>query len=382
MEKSLVILGSTGSIGKQALDVARLMDFRVSALTANVNIDILEEQIREFEPRLVAVFNEEKAQELKKRVGDISTEILSGERGVCKCAALENATVLNAIVGIAGLCPTVSAIKAKNNVALANKETLVTAGNLINKLAKEKGIKILPVDSEHSAVFQCLEGCQNPKKEIKKIILTASGGPFFGKKLSEIENASVKEALNHPNWEMGQKITIDSATMMNKGLELIEAAMLFGVGADDIKVVVHRQSIVHSLVEFVDNSVIAQLGVPDMRIPIQYALTYPNRFESPAPALDLTKCGTLTFDEPDYDTFKCIEYCRTALKRGGLYPCAVNAANEKANELFRQGKIQFGDIAKSVEYALNKELPTGEYTLEQVLEADVQIKKEIQEMWL
>ena len=382
MEKSLVILGSTGSIGKQALDVARLMNFRVSALTANVNIDILEEQIREFEPRLVAVCNEEKAQELKKRVGDISTEILSGERGVCKCAALENTTVLNAIVGIAGLCPTVSAIKAKNNVALANKETLVTAGNLINKLAKEKEIKILPVDSEHSAVFQCLEGCQNPKKEIKKIILTASGGPFFGKKLSEIENASVKEALNHPNWEMGQKITIDSATMMNKGLELIEAAMLFGVGADDIKVVVHRQSIVHSLVEFVDNSVIAQLGVPDMRIPIQYALTYPNRFESPAPALDLTKCETLTFDEPDYDTFKCIEYCRTALKRGGLYPCAVNAANEKANELFRQGKIKFGDIAKSVEYALTKELPTGEYTLVQVLETDVQIKKEIQEMWL
>ncbi len=382
MEKSLVILGSTGSIGKQALDVARLMNFRVSALTANVNIDILEEQIREFEPRLVAVFNEEKAQELKKRVGDISTEILSGEKGVCQCATLENVTVLNAIVGIAGLCPTVSAIKAKNNVALANKETLVTAGNLINKLAKEKGVKILPVDSEHSAVFQCLEGCQNPKKEIKRIILTASGGPFFGKKLSEIENASVKEALNHPNWEMGQKITIDSATMMNKGLELIEAAMLFGVGADDIEIVVHRQSIVHSLVEFVDNSVIAQLGVPDMRIPIQYALTYPNRFESPAPALDLTQFGTLTFDEPDYDTFKCIEYCRTALKRGGLYPCAVNAANEKANELFRQGKIKFGDIAKSVEYALTKELPTGEYTLEQVLEADVQIKKEIKEMWL
>lgn len=382
MEKSLVILGSTGSVGRQALDVARLMNFKVSALTANVNIDILEEQIREFEPRFVAVFNDEKARQLKEKVNDVSTEILTGEEGICKCATLENVTVLNAIVGIAGLCPTVSAIEAKNNVALANKETLVTAGILINKLAKEKGIKILPVDSEHSAVFQCLEGCQNPKKEIKKIILTASGGPFFGKKLSEIENASVKEALNHPNWEMGQKITIDSATMMNKGLELIEAAMLFGVGADDIEILVHRQSIVHSMVEFVDNSVIAQLGVPDMRIPIQYALTYPNRFESPVPALDLTKCGTLTFDEPDYDTFKCVEYCRTALKKGGLYSCAVNAANEKANELFRQGNIKFGDIAKSVEFALNKELPTGEYTLEQVLETDVQIKKEIQEMWL
>lgn len=380
MIKSLTVLGSTGSIGVQALDVARLNNLKVNALTTNVRIDILENQIREFHPDFAAVADEAKAAELKIKVADTDTKILLGQQGVLECAALKTETVLNSIVGIAGLCPTVSAIKAGNRLALANKETLVAGGDFVTDLAKEYGVDILPVDSEHSAIFQSLQGCAD-SKQIKKLLLTASGGPFFGKTAEELENVTLEQALNHPNWSMGAKITIDSATMMNKGLELIEAARLFDVKAEDIDILVHRQSVLHSAVMFSDNSVIAQLGVPDMRIPIQYALTYPDRFVSPVKELDLAEYASLTFAKPDYDTFKCINYCRTALQKGGLYTAVVNAANEKANELFRNGKIRFGDIARSVEKSLGFNADNIEMNLETILETDKLIRKETEEMW-
>lgn len=380
MIKSLTVLGSTGSIGVQALDVARLNNLKVNALTTNVRIDILENQIREFHPEFAAVADEAKAAELKIKVADTGTKILSGQQGVLECAALKTDTVLNSIVGIAGLCPTVSAIKAGNRLALANKETLVAGGDFVTGLAKEYGVDILPVDSEHSAIFQSLQGCAD-SKQIKKLLLTASGGPFFGKTAEELENVTLEQALNHPNWSMGAKITIDSATMMNKGLELIEAARLFDVKAEDIDILVHRQSVLHSAVMFSDNSVIAQLGVPDMRIPIQYALTYPDRFVSPVKELDLAEYASLTFAKPDYETFKCINYCRTALQKGGLYTAIVNAANEKANELFRNGKIRFGDIARSVEKSLGFNADNIEMNLETILETDKLIRKETEEMW-
>lgn len=381
MIKSLAVLGSTGSIGVQALEVARLHGLKIEALTAGSRIDILENQIREFLPAVAAVADEKAARELKVRVADTPTKVLSGEKGVCECAACSAESVLNSIVGIAGLAPTVSAIEAGSDIALANKETLVAGGKFVMALAKEKGVSILPVDSEHSAIFQSLQGCAD-KKQIKCLILTASGGPFFGKKKEELENVTIEQALNHPNWSMGAKITIDSATMMNKGLELIEAAWLFGMPAKDIDIVVHRQSIVHSLVEYSDNSVIAQLGVPDMRIPIQYALTYPDRFESPVRQLDLTEFGTLTFEKPDYETFSCINLCRRAFEKGGLYPAAVNAANEKANELFRQGKIGFLDIARAVSNALETAPQKNDYSLEDVFETDRLIRSQTERLFL
>jgi 1-deoxy-D-xylulose-5-phosphate reductoisomerase len=381
MIKTLSILGSTGSIGVQALEVAKMHNYDVVALSTNVRTDILEGQIREFAPKIVAVADKKAAADLKVKVADTSTKILAGVEGVKECAAINADAVLNGIVGIAGLEPTISAIMAGNKLALANKETLVAGGHLVTNLAKEKGVSILPVDSEHSAIFQSLQGCAD-KKQVKKLILTASGGPFFGKTAEELKNVTLEQALNHPNWSMGAKITIDSATMMNKGLELIEAAWLFDMQPKDIDIVVHRQSVVHSLVMYNDNSVIAQLGVPDMRIPIQYALTYPDRFESPVKELDLASYGTLTFDKPDYETFRCINYCRKALEKGGLYPAIVNGANEKANELFRKGKIKFWDIPDSVERALNSNISTGAYTLEEVLEADREIRKETEAMWL
>lgn len=381
MIKSLAVLGSTGSIGVQALEVARLHGLKIEALTAGSRIDILENQIREFLPAVAAVADEKAARELKVRIADTPTKVLSGEKGVCECAACSAESVLNSIVGIAGLAPTVSAIEAGSDIALANKETLVAGGKFVMALAKEKGVSILPVDSEHSAIFQSLQGCAD-KKQIKRLILTASGGPFFGKKKEELENVTIEQALNHPNWSMGAKITIDSATMMNKGLELIEAAWLFGMPAKDIDIVVHRQSIVHSLVEYSDNSVIAQLGVPDMRIPIQYALTYPDRFESPVRQLDLTEFGTLTFEKPDYETFSCINLCRRAFEKGGLYPAAVNAANEKANELFRQGKIGFLDIARAVSNALETAPQKNDYSLEDVFETDRLIRSQTERLFL
>ena len=381
MTKTLAVLGSTGSIGVQALEVAELMGFEVQALTANSRTDIIEEQIRKFSPRIAAVADEKAAADLKIRVADTSTKILAGKQGVEECARCGADTVLNSIVGIAGLAPTLAAIDEGSNIALANKETLVAGGKIVLDAAEKNGVSILPVDSEHSAIFQSLQGCQS-KKQIKRLILTASGGPFFGKKKEELENVTLQQALNHPNWSMGAKITIDSATMMNKGLELIEAAWLFGTKAADIDILVHRQSIIHSLVEYVDNSVIAQLGVPDMRIPIQYALTYPDRFESPVKQLDLAQAATLTFEKPDYETFACINLCRRAFEKGGLYPAAVNAANEKANELFRNGKIKFLDIPKAVEAAFDYTADVSDYTLEQVFETDSLIRTETERLFI
>ncbi len=369
-EKLITILGSTGSIGEQALDVARMHGYRINALTASKNTDIIEKQAREFNPKMVAMADEKAAGELKIRLADTDIKVLSGVEGVSECAADNgDAIVLNSIVGMAGLVPTLSAIESGCKLALANKETLVAGGHLVMNKARQKGVDILPVDSEHSAIFQALQGMNN-KRELKRIILTASGGPFFGKKRDELENVTVAQALKHPNWSMGAKITIDSASMMNKGLELIEAVWLFDVHPRDVDIVVHRQSIVHSLIEFVDNSVIAQLGVPDMRIPIQYALTYPERFESPVKQLKLDEWQTLTFDKPDYDTFECINICRKAIELGGLCTAAVNSANEMANELFREGKIGFLDIARLVGNALENCVRVNDYSLEDVLETD------------
>ncbi len=380
MINELTILGSTGSIGVQALDVARLHKMKIRALTTNVRIDVLENQIREFNPEFAAVADEKAAADIKIRVKDTNTKILPGAEGVKECAALGAEGVLNSIVGIAGLEPTLAAIEAGSTIALANKETLVAGGRLVTESAKRRGVSILPVDSEHSAVFQSLQGCRE-HKQIKKLILTASGGPFFGKTAQELENVTLEQALKHPNWSMGAKITVDSATMMNKGLEVIEASWLFDMPESKIDILVHRQSVIHSLVEYEDNSVIAQLGVPDMRIPIQYALTYPDRFISPVKELDLAEFATLTFQKPDYDTFKCIGYCKTALKKGGLYTCAVNAANEKANELFRKGIIRFCDIPYSVEKALEKTRNTSAFTLEDVLETDREVRIETEKLW-
>ena len=377
--KKLSILGSTGSIGTQSLDVCDKRGYEVVALTAHSNVTLLEEQIRKYKPQLAALVDEKAAEELKERVKDTHTKILSGLSGVCECAAAEKAdTVINSVVGMAGLEPTLEAIKSKKKIALANKETLVAGGSLVTKTAKEYGVDILPVDSEHSAIFQCLQS-MNKKDELKSIILTASGGPFFGKTRDELKNVTVKEALKHPNWAMGAKITIDSATMMNKGLELIEAVWLFDVKPSDVEIVVHRESVIHSLIEYVDNSVIAQLGVPDMRIPIQYALTYPERFESPVKKLSLSDYRTLTFHEPDYDTFKCLDICRGAIEKGGLYPCIANGANEKANELFRQGKIGFLDIATLVGEAVESLSSKENYTLSDVLEADRKAREFVEE---
>lgn len=370
MTKSLSILGSTGSIGTQSLDVARLRGYNVEALTAYSDVAHMEAQIREFHPKTVAMVEEKAAADLKVRVADTNTKVLSGKDGVCACARADGAdTVLNSVVGMAGLEPTLAAIDAKKKLALANKETLVAGGQLVMEAAKKNGVSILPVDSEHSAIFQALQG-RPANAALKKIILTASGGPFFGKTKKELEKVTVADALKHPNWEMGAKITVDSATMMNKGLELIEAVWLFSVRPQDVQIVVHRESIVHSAVEYTDNSVIAQLGLPDMRIPIQYALTYPERFESPVGELSLSEIGKLTFFEPDYDTFQCINLCRTAINKGGLFPAAVNSANEQANAMFRRGEIGFLDIAARVAKVLETAPQKERYTLEDVLETD------------
>lgn len=377
MMKSLIVLGSTGSIGTQALEVCRRDGYKVTALAAGSNIELLEKQAREFKPLSVAVFNEEKAKELKIKLGDTSVKVLSGVEGVCEVACGDGDIVLNAIVGIAGLRPTLSAIESGKTIALANKETLVTGGEIVNRKAKEKGIKILPVDSEHSAIFQSLQGA--PKGSLKKILLTASGGPFYSKTRKELENVTVKEALAHPNWLMGAKITIDSATLMNKGLEVIEAVHLFGIPAKDIEVLVHRQSILHSGVELSDGAVIAQLGTPDMRLPIQYALTYPERSNYAFEKLDLFEVGTLTFEKPDTDTFRCLPLCISAINEGGLAPTAVNGANEEAVKLFLEGKLKFLQIADLVEKALINVNNKKEFTLEDILETDILARKLVRE---
>ncbi len=370
MAQKLTILGSTGSIGTQALDVVDKRDYEVVALTASTNVAEIEKQIRQYKPKFAAMADERAAAALKIAVADTDTKVLSGMEGVCECACLSEAdTVLNSVVGIAGLRPTLCAIEQGKNIALANKETLVAGGELVMGKAKEKGIAILPVDSEHSAIFQCLQG-MNKKDELKSIILTASGGPFFGRTREELKDVTVAQALKHPNWSMGAKITVDSATMMNKGLELIEAVWLFDIAPDKVDIVVHRESIIHSLIEYNDNSVIAQLGEPDMRIPIQYALTYPERFESPVKKLNLWEHPNLTFYKPDYETFACLNLCREAITRGGLYPCIANGANEMANELFREGKIGFLQIADMVSLAMEKAENTVGGSLEAILEAD------------
>lgn len=378
--KSMVILGSTGSIGTQALDVARLRNFTVKALTSNSNIDLLEKQIREFKPEIAAVADESRAAELRIKVADTDTKVLGGEEGICAAAQLDADKVLNSIVGIAGLKPTLAAIEEGNDIALANKETLVAGGELVTTRAKEKGVAILPVDSEHSAIFQSLQGSPG-KQSVKRLILTASGGPFFGRTRDALKDVTVEQALKHPNWSMGAKITIDSATMMNKGLELIEAAWLFDMPADKIDILVHRQSVVHSLVEYVDNSVIAQLGVPDMRVPIQYALTYPERYESPAKQLRLEDWKMLTFEQPDYDTFSCINLCRQAITKGGIYPASANGANEAANKLFRDGKIKFLDIADAVAGVLDSTEFSPCDSLENILLADSRAREKVHEMF-
>jgi len=368
--KNISILGSTGSIGTQSLDVCRMHGYSVKCLTANGSVDKIENQIREFKPDIACMMNERAAKDLKTKVSDTDTKIVCGMDGLIECSVYSGADiVLNSVVGMIGLMPTLEAIKAKKTIALANKETLVAGGHLVTNLAKEYGVSILPVDSEHSAIFQAMQG--SPRKEaVKKIILTASGGPFFGRKLSELENVTAADALKHPNWDMGAKITIDSATMMNKGLEFIEAKWLFDMPNDDIEIVVHRESVVHSAIVYRDNSVIAQLGVPDMRIPIQYALTYPEREPSPVAPLSLADYGKLTFFEPDYETFKCINVCKNAIEMGGLHPAAANGANEESVRLFLEGKIKFTDIAYLNEEAMLKAPENKNFTLNDVLDAD------------
>lgn len=368
--KGIALLGSTGSIGTQSLDVCRMHGYRVVCLTANRRVDLMETQIREFRPDLVSMMDPVAADDLRTRVADTGTKVLSGMDGLIECATYSGAdTVLNAVVGMVGLQPTLAAIQAKKNLALANKETLVAGGHLVTNTAKAYGVDILPVDSEHSAIFQCLQG--SPEKgAVKKLILTASGGPFFGKTLAELENVTAADALKHPNWDMGAKITIDSATMMNKGLEFIEAKWLFDMPIDAIDIVVHRESVVHSAIAYQDNSVIAQLGVPDMRIPIQYALTYPQRLPSPVQELSLVDYGKLTFYAPDYDTFRCINVCKDAIAAGGLRPAAANGANEESVRLFLNGKIKFTDIAVLNRAAMEACPQVADYTLDDVLQAD------------
>ena len=377
MTKNIVVLGSTGSIGVQTLDVARMHNIRVMALTANKSIELLEKQAREFRPVLAAVYDEESAKKLRIALADTDIQVVSGKEGIIEAAALEGAdTAVNAIVGVAGLLPTLEAIKAGKDLALANKETLVAGGRVVRKALDESGTKLYPVDSEHSAIFQCLQG--TPEGSLKRVILTASGGAFYGKTKKDLMNVRVEDALKHPNWSMGAKITIDSATMMNKGLEVIEASWLFGVPDEGIDVLIHRESIVHSMIQLEDNSVIAQLGVPDMRIPIQYALTYPERLASPVKELDLAELATLTFARPDYDTFECLGICRRALRLGGLYPTVANAANEAAVSLFLSGRLSFLQIPEAVGRAVetfngNK----SDFGLEDIIETDKETRKRI-----
>ena len=355
--KNVVILGSTGSIGTQSLEVIEEKSgFSVLAISGNSNIELLEKQARKFRPRFVAVPSDAKASELKIKIKDTDTKVLSGKESLEYIASLPEADiVITGIVGIAGLLPTLAAVKSGKRIGLANKETLVTAGDIVMNTAKKTGAEIIPVDSEHSAIFQCMAARVNKEnydKELKRILLTASGGPFFGKKKDELKAMKASDALKHPNWSMGAKITVDSATLMNKGLEVLEAKSLFSVPLSKVEVLVHRQSIVHSMVEFCDNAVIAQLGVPDMKLPIQYALTYPERLSMSDNALDLTKTP-LTFEKADTDTFKCLSLAYRAGETGGTLPTVLNGANEAAVALFLEGKIGFLGIGDMVEMAMD-----------------------------
>lgn len=374
MEKTISILGSTGSIGTQCLDIARKHGFGVAALSANNNTELLISQAKEFKPRVVTVFDKSKADLVSDSLKNTGIKVLSGMDGLCEIAVMDGVDILvNSLVGMVGLTPTLSAIEKGRDIALANKETLVTGGKLVTESAAKKGVKLFPIDSEHSAIFQCLQG--NEKNKIKKIILTASGGPFYGKKKSELRDVTVEEALNHPNWSMGSKITIDSATLMNKGLEFIEAMWLFDLRPDQIEIVVHRESVIHSAVEYEDNSVIAQMGVPDMKIPIQYSLLYPLRIECPAKSLSLTDYGTLHFAKPDLETFDCLDACIKAISMGGIMPALVNGANEAAVELFLKRKIGFLQIGELVKSTLSEFENKSVGSLNDVLEADKAARK-------
>lgn len=372
--KKLSLLGSTGSIGTQALQVVQNLreqgeKWEVAALAARSSVNRLEEQARKFHPEVVAVFDEGAALSLRQSLRDTDIQVLSGMEGLCEAAAWPGADLtLNAVVGMVGLQPTLAALQAGKALALANKETLVAGGAIVMEAARKRNLPILPVDSEHSAIFQCLQGCPE-RGALKKLVLTASGGPFFGRSRQELAGVTREQALRHPNWDMGAKITIDSATMMNKGLEVMEASWLFDLPEHRIEVVVHRESVIHSMVEYQDNAAVAQLGVPDMAVPIQYALTYPRRMPSPAGELDLCALGKLTFYPPDREAFPCLELCREALRRSGLVPAAANGANEQAVALFLEGKIGFLDIPRLVEAAMDRQDP-GVVTLEAVLEAD------------
>lgn len=377
--KNLSILGSTGSIGTQALDVVDICgDVNVCALSANSNIKLLEEQIRKYKPSVACIADESKYSILKSNIADTSTTLVSGIEGLCEVAAFNKADMtLTSVVGNIGLLPTVEAIKNKKKILLANKETLVTSGSIVMPLAKENGVDILPVDSEHSAIFQCLQGKGDNK--ISKILLTASGGPFFGKTKEELKKVTKKDALKHPNWSMGAKITIDSATMMNKGLEVIEAKWLFGVDADDIEVHVHRQSIVHSMVEFCDNSVIAQMGIPDMKLPIVYAMRYPDRSIPVHERLNLFKVGTLTFEEADRENFDCLSIAYESIKKGGTAPTVMNAANEVAVAKFLNDEISFLDIPVIIRKTLDKHSFKENITLDDVLKYDTWAREAAEE---
>ena len=369
MTKTITILGSTGSIGRQTLSVAEELGLRVAALTAERNVDLMEAQCRKYRPRLAVLADETAAEELKVRLADMNIRVLAGAEALCEAAALPEAdTVVAAVCGFAALRPTLTAIREKKRIALANKETMVCAGQIMQAAARESGAEIIPVDSEHSAIFQCLMGCRD-RAEVKRLILTCSGGPFFGKTREELVCMTKSDALRHPNWKMGAKITVDCATLMNKGLEIIEAMRLYDLPLSKVTAVIHRQSVVHSLVEFVDGAVLAQLGVPDMRIPIGLAMTYPNRAHNPAPALDLLTCGPLTFDAIDETAFPCFVLAKQAAQLGGTACTALNAANEEAVSLFLQDKIGFYDIADAVEAALR--LPVvQEPSLADIFEAD------------
>ncbi|MGB7606564.1 MAG: 1-deoxy-D-xylulose-5-phosphate reductoisomerase [Lutisporaceae bacterium] len=379
--KRISVLGSTGSIGTQTIEVIKNNRelFSLEAIAANSSVDILEKQVRELRPRLAVVFDESKYLELKRRVSGL-TEVATGKEGLIAAATISEAdTVVSAIVGIAGLIPTYNAIMAKKNIALANKETLVTAGRLIMSAAKENNISILPVDSEHSAIFQSIGS--NRKSSISKLILTASGGPFRKKSIEELKKVTVADALKHPNWKMGKKITIDSATLMNKGLEVIEARWLFDIEAERIDVCVHPQSIIHSMVEYIDGSVIAQLGIPDMKLPIQYALTYPERLTIPEERLDLTKLGTLTFEKPDTEKFPCMKLAYEALESGDSACIVINGANEAAVDLFLNNKIGFMDISTLIAEILEKHKSFNNPTLEEIIEIDKWARSLVQELY-
>lgn len=381
MEKIIGILGSTGSIGTQTLEVVREnKDLKVAALSAGSNIELLEKQIREFHPSMAAVWDEEKAKELEVRVADLNVKIVNGMDGLLEMAVLPEMEILvTAIVGMIGIRPTIAAIQAGKDIALANKETLVTAGHLIMPMAKEKGVQILPVDSEHSAIFQAIHG--ENRKSIHKLLITASGGPFRGRKREELETVRVEDALKHPNWAMGQKITIDSATLVNKGLEVMEAKWLFDVDLDHIQVVVQPKSIIHSMVEFTDGAVMAQLGTPDMKLPIQYALYYPERRYLPGERLDFGKLKEITFEEPDMDTFLGLPLAMKASRIGGSMPTVFNAANERAVAKFLKRKIGFLDIYRIIEDAMEHHEPIANPALEQILETEAKTYEWIESRW-